>query len=419
MMPEEKNFANGKTPKYVQYVPPKPSWVMQQLWRAAGADKQILEMATYGDQIKYLCLGGIILSTGAMAGLAGGYAFYTVFSKRGSALDPNAFDLTTTLLSVVFGVVWGLIIFNIDRFIVTSTGKGDGTEGITWQEFKGAIPRIIMGSVIALTISKPVEIRMFKTEIDVELHKEQMIKQKEYLANIDSIYAGRIAAERQKIEKWESEIQKMTNRAVELEDEYIEEARLIAVGPRARAVKEQWDRSKVEEQFTKDKYEPLIAESYANLKKFETQKQKEIDVAELVANGLDGLLERIKLAHHIAGFWISLFITLLFLVIELTPIFFKLMLIKTPYDYLEDNIKEIIKAEAGVYVEPNYYKDKEGMERDLVRFLYAQKILDDQKLVLQKESELSAAALNAYSDQMRKKIEEDPNQFVRTDPNFS
>jgi len=139
----------------------------------------------------------------------------------------------------------------------------------------------------------------------------------------------------------------------------------------------------------------------------------------LVANGLDGLLERIKLAHHIAGFWISLFITLLFLVIELTPIFFKLMLIKTPYDYLEDNIKEIIKAEAGVYVEPNYYKDKEGMERDLVRFLYAQKILDDQKLVLQKESELSAAALNAYSDQMRKKIEEDPNQFVRTDPNFS
>src|SRR5690606_32028134 len=49
-----------------------------------------------------------------------------------------------------------------------------------------------------------------------------------------------------------------------------------------------------------------------------------------VAAGLDGLLERIKLAHEIAGVWISLFITLLFMAIELTPIFFKLMLIKSP-----------------------------------------------------------------------------------------
>ena len=37
--------------------------------------------------------------------------------------------------------------------------------------------------------------------------------------------------------------------------------------------------------------------------------------------------------------WIIIFITLLFMAIELTPIFFKMMLIKSPYDYLEDNIK--------------------------------------------------------------------------------
>ena len=33
--------------------------------------------------------------------------------------------------------------------------------------------------IIAITISKPVEIRMFKTEIDVALHKKQLNKFKE------------------------------------------------------------------------------------------------------------------------------------------------------------------------------------------------------------------------------------------------
>ena len=67
----------------------------------------------------------------------------------------------------------GLIIFNIDRFIVASTGKGDGTEAITSGEIRAAIPRIIMGIIIAITISKPVELRMFKTEVDVKLQEEQ------------------------------------------------------------------------------------------------------------------------------------------------------------------------------------------------------------------------------------------------------
>ena len=58
--------------------------------------------------------------------------------------------------------------YNIDRFIVTSTGKGDGTEAITIGELKSALPRILMGMIIAMTISKPVEIRTVSyTHLDV------------------------------------------------------------------------------------------------------------------------------------------------------------------------------------------------------------------------------------------------------------
>src|ERR1700759_4511564 len=121
------------------YQSPKSNRVMRLLWKAAGADRYILERSTYGDQIKYLCLGGIIVATGVMAGLAGGYAFYTIFEPKGNGLNSfqtagdivgtyDKIDVPTLCKALVFGIIWGLIIFNIDRFIVTSTGTGDGTE---------------------------------------------------------------------------------------------------------------------------------------------------------------------------------------------------------------------------------------------------------------------------------------------------
>src|SRR3954466_15957584 len=77
------------------YQLPRSSKFMRMFWKAAGADRYILERSTYGDQMKYLCLGGIIIATGLMAGLAGGYAFYTIFEPRGDAL--NSFKTTADI----------------------------------------------------------------------------------------------------------------------------------------------------------------------------------------------------------------------------------------------------------------------------------------------------------------------------------
>jgi len=398
------------------YKTPKSTRLMRLFWSASGGDRYILERATYSDQIKYMCLGGIIVATGLMAALAGGYAFYTIFEPRGSAIE-SQFSWSTSIISIVFGCFWGLMIFNLDRFIISSTGKGDGTEEITWKEFKGAIPRLVLGAIIALTISKPVEIRMFKSEIDVELHNAQLAKKAEFLEGLEARYAGRIENEKKKIEKYENEIQQKTNRSVELENQYIEEARNITVGPRARAVKEQWDRAKNEEELLKTKYEPFIKESYSNIKKFETEKQKEIENADVVSNGLDGLLERIKLAHRIAGFWISLFITLLFMAIEMTPIFFKLMLVKSPYDFLKENVEELMKAEQGIHIEYNYHKDKEGQERDLVTHLHKEKLLVEKKSLQKVQEELTEYAISKYKEEMKKKIDANPEQFIKVQEN--
>lgn len=394
---------------------------MRLFWKAAGADRYILERSTYGDQIKYLCLGGIIIATGVMAGLAGGFAFYTIFEPRGNAIESfntvkdiastyDAVHIPTLIKSMLFGLFWGLIIFNIDRFIVASTGKGDGTEAITRKEIVSALPRLIMGAIIALTISKPVEIRMFKTEIDVKLHEKQMEQQQVYKAKTDSLFNSEIAKKDKEIAKFEADLQGKIARHADLEKQYIDEARIVTVGPRALAVKAQMERvaSEIEQGRSNPEYIRLKKE------KDDIEKKREIalNASEKVAAGLDGLLERIKLAHEIAGWGISLFITLLFMAIELTPIFFKLMLIKGPYDYMEENIKELIKADNGIEVQYNFYQDKEGMERDKVIQHEVIRLLKEKVAILESQSDISERAIASWKAKKMEEADRNPGDFI-------
>lgn len=403
------------------YQSPRSTWLMRLFWKAAGADRYILERTTYGDQVKYLCLGGIIIATGMMAGLAGGYAFYTIFEPRGNAINSfktasdiagtyDAIDIPTMIKAVIFGFIWGLIIFNIDRFIISSTGKGDGTEDITRKEFVGALPRLLMGAIIALTISKPLEIRMFKTEIDIKLHEKQIEQQQAYKAKTDSVFNSEIAKKDKEIEKIEKDIAAKKDSYKYLEQNYIEEARTITVGPRALAVKAQMEATAAEIKALESN--PDFLRVKKEKEEIEKRREAALNQSEKYASGLDGLLERIKISHEISGTIISLFITLLFMAIELTPIFFKLMLIKSPYDYMEENIKELIKAENGIEIQYNYYQDKEGRERDKVVQHQVIRLLKEKISLLEAQSQLSDDALHHWKEKKKHQIRENPELFI-------
>ena len=406
---------------------------MRLFWQAAGGDRFILERATYSDQIKYFCLGGVIIATGVMAGLAGGYAFYTIFSPRGYAMEVTDYSLSTTILSVVFGILWGLMIFNIDRFIVTSTGKGDGTEAITWKEFKGAIPRIIMGGIIAVTISKPVEIRMFQTEINVKLHEKQLEAESKFIQQVNANFEKReneISNERAMMEQERAKI-RITMEGLIAERNEISgetfrrttvikdadgasrEIESVTMHPGLRSLDLQINKLQAELDDFDENNKAITSRIFESLEQLKAEKEKELANAKTAAQSLDGLLARIQLVNEIAP-WISLFITLLFMAIELTPIFFKLMLIKTPYDFLEDNVKELIKAEAGVSVIYNYYPGKDGEERDLVQYLDPEKTISRQRDILETERKLAIYALDAYEAQMKRKIDQNPEEYVRS-----
>jgi len=399
------------------YQTPKAGKIMRFLWECAGGDRYILERATYSDQIKYMCLGGIVFATGAMAGLAGGYAFYTIFSPKGSAIV-NETDIQTIILSVVFGLIWGLMILNIDRFIVTSTGKGDGTEKITWDEFKSAIPRIIMGAIIAITISKPIEIRMFQTEINNKLYEKQLILQKEFEERTTANFAERLTVVEDDLGELGKQkldlIERIKSAERNMQDNLMGKVEGIPAGNGnlTKAIQSQIDVLKKELERFEQINNAKINEADKKRTAILAEKDKVLDTNVAVAQGLDGLLERIKLAHEVAGFWITLFITLLFMSIELTPIFFKLMLNKTPYDYLTENRDDLIRAENGIEVRYDYYKDKQGAERHLIINHEAERMVYEKMKVTEIQKELTDYAIAKYKKREKERIDANLDEYI-------
>lgn len=403
-----------------KYQVPEPGKIMKALWAAAGGDADILKRSTYSDQVKYACLGGIVFATGLMAGLSGGYAFYTIFEPRQSGvIDQSVIDPLTICLATVFGFIWGLMIFNLDRFIVAATGKGDGTEKITWDELKGAFPRIIMGVIIAISISKPIEIRMFKTEIDNRLYEKQLEVQKEFENKTTVNFEERLKVVENDLGDLEIKRKDIIDRIKKSEQAYEDnlmgKANGIGAGngPLSQALNNQINSLKNElhrfEELNKTKFDQ------ADKKRKEILAEKEIALSsnEKVAKGLDGLLERIKIAHEVAGFWITLFITLLFLAIELTPIFFKLMLTKTPYDYLAENRDDLIRAYNGIEVKYDFYEDKKGIERHLVINHEADLKIYEKIKESEIQKELTDYAIHKFKEQEKLKIDENPSAYIQ------
>ena len=123
-------------------------------WHCSGANIGLLKKCPV-ESAKYAGIGATIFFTGVFAFIAASFALYTVFE--------NAWKAS------LFGLIWGLMIFNLDRYIVSSMRK----EG-TAREIKMAIPRIILAVINSLVIAKPLEKKIFEKEIKGEVSmKEQ------------------------------------------------------------------------------------------------------------------------------------------------------------------------------------------------------------------------------------------------------
>src|SRR5205085_9070798 len=123
------------------------------LWWCAGAHQKLLKQFP-SEQIKYAGLGGVLLATFVLAGLSSGYAIYSVFGNW--------------IWTIAFALIWGLIIFNFDRFLVSTMRKYGVSKR---KQLLMAIPRIALAFLIGVTIARPLELKIFEKEIAVKMEE--------------------------------------------------------------------------------------------------------------------------------------------------------------------------------------------------------------------------------------------------------
>lgn len=171
-------------------------------WWCAGTNVEVLEKCPT-DHSKYFGVGGTIVFTALMASFAGGYAFFTAFKS--------------TPLAFAFGVFWGLLIFNLDRYIVSTIGKGDGTSKITKEEWKIATPRLIMAILLGFVIATPLELKIFETEIQTVVERLKIDKAEE-LKSRDVSFNTEFEETKTKLAKVENDLTELTNNKKQLSD---------------------------------------------------------------------------------------------------------------------------------------------------------------------------------------------------------
>ena len=300
---------------------PTPGLFTRFLWFCAGADSSLLRRCPMSDWVKYQGIGGIVLATTLLAFVSASYAFYTVFSPKTDTALAVGMDATTYVISAVAGAIWALVIFNIDRFIVSSTGKGDGTEKISWDEMQQAAPRLFMAIIIGVCISAPLEIRILKPEIDAQLELEQ----NEYLAELNQYSEGLIQKRKDELigkmdksqgtlderrtyfEARRLEIAKQ-RRLLELEAEGKSSKGVAGRGPAWRDKKETLDKMEEELQHDRESHEEKAAIFNADIDGWEGELSAlAADLAsakqsnQRQARHLDGLMKRIHISHEIGG----------------------------------------------------------------------------------------------------------------------
>jgi hypothetical protein len=402
------------------------------LWFCAGADAQLLVRCPQSDRVKFQGLGGVVATVGVLAFFSGSYAFYTVFSpKETTALGERLVHWPSVGMSIFFGIVWAAIIFNIDRFIISSTGKGDGTDKITWQEFTNALPRLAMALIIGLCLSKPLEIKILQSEIESALEKEQ----KEFLLTLNEQSEGLVARERgtlrekidglqKRIDDNAGELEKrrleinQQRKALELEAEGKTGSGVAGRGPAWRDKADNLDRMQAELDRDREnlgKKNALVEDELKEAKvalaaldsRIATDKTSNLQVA----RHLDGLMKRIQISHEIGGS-IPIAIMLLLLCIEMGPIFFKLMVTKGAYDYLKENQKRLVRARAGIEPEARIVSDGKGKSIHVDIHHAANAILEEEKRRLATERALADKVHAEWQKQQAARIEQDPQAFV-------
>ena len=427
-------------------------FVNEFLWICSGVNRKILRQCP-SDYAKYAGTGGTILFTAIMAAISGGYAISFVFQEA------------PIYVPVSFGLIWGLMIFNLDRFMV-NTMYSDGKHTISKAEFFGGLPRLILAIFLGIVISTPLEIRIFQDKIKSQLIIDQGKVGDEVRQAHDLLYqrrkdiedqvstrnnqltdlrAGRLDGVSGRVADKEKELR-------EAEDRLYRETNGDGVtkkkgyGPAAKQLESQVNRLKGELTNLRNEEKQNNANNQSYIKQRTKSVQNEIEeynrrlkevdekIAEIEKEGaegqkaLTGFCAQINALNEIASldnfslFLARLFITLLFIAIEVIPTLFKMMVSASAYDDMLLAEKHRIKALSDKRIkEVDDYVQNElaiSTEKNKARLEAELKANED---ILRKlataQSELIEVAIEEWRKHELEKVKNNPSSYINTTTN--
>jgi hypothetical protein len=288
----------------------------------SGAVNTILKRCP-SDYNKFQGIGATIFFTGILSAISAGYALYTVFE--------------TFTVSIGFALIWGMMIFNLDRFIVSGMRKKSNVI----KELGVAVPRIILAIFIGIVVATPLELKLFESEINAEIGLMQQESYKQQDDLLKKRYESDIAVIQKEISTLRSQLDKAGQERTTKTNEALAEAdgtggsRIRAMGKIYIAKSKAAEKADQDYQLMLTTVQPKLDEQYQKLNDIEIQKKTDMD--NLSRASLTGFASRLKAMHRLSeredAIWAaSIFITLLFLIIECAPILVKLISEKTPYD---------------------------------------------------------------------------------------
>jgi hypothetical protein len=414
---------------------PEPTKFTQFLWWCAGADSYFLKLSPKQDRVKYAGIGGVVLTTGVLAMLSGYLAFKTAFGTKGAtALEAStAGTILENILLILGGLAWGLVIFNLDRFIISSTSKGDGTDEITGKEWKQAAPRLVIACILGVVVSSPLETQILKSDIDQILHQRQEEKKIE-LNKITEGRAKQANSDAEKIKKeyefklalYEKELVNYDAQIADLTQQVrnqMENGKVYGFGPVAKKLQENVDAKKAEKQaFIQRKsadislYRKNITDQDKKLEELRVKKENDFKLNELEAQKMDGILNRVSIAHE-TSLTLSLLLLAVFLCIETGPIIFKMMLTKGVYDYMVENYNHRLNAENGIFAEDYVYEGKDGLLKfEKHVFLEHEETIHEKKLKSNVQRKITEETIKKYEGIKLNELNANPENFFTDGP---
>jgi len=314
-------------------------------WFCSGAHIATLKKYPI-EHNKYVGIGATIFFTALFAALSGGYAMYFVFAGNAMAV----------IFAILFGLLWGTAIFNMDRYIVSSINK----EGSTNQQIMQASPRILLAIMIGVVISRPLELKIFDKEIRQKLKIAYTKGQNRRLDTLELAYKQKYAMELGKnndLKKEKDSLEKDINRSrFQLNQEVFgdktnQTSGITGYGTYAKQKQAVLDEKQARLKTVTDdlgKMDDYLAarKDYEGLTNMRQYTNKQLDSLANVAGFADRNWALGQITYNDNGtrdldtYLAVSFIGYLFILFECLPVFVKLMSPKGPYDVALGKVSE-------------------------------------------------------------------------------